>query len=77
MWPECCRYSFSQGEWLLVLVVCVFGGLVGVLIPSTGASALLQEVASSGSTSPRLGILAKVTHIDSWEPPPSQVSGTF
>ena len=34
----------------------------------------LQEVASSGSISPLLRILAKVTLTDSWEPPQSQVS---
>ena len=35
-----------------------------------------QKVASSGSMSPLLGILAKVICIDSWEPPISYVSGT-
>ena len=28
----------------------------------------------SGSISPLLGILAKVTYVDSWDPPPTQVS---
>jgi hypothetical protein len=45
------------------------------LHPSIGRSVWLLEVASSGYMSPMLGILAKVTHIDSWEPPPFQVSG--
>lgn len=44
--------------------------------PSTGCPAWLQEVASSGSMSPLLSIPAKVIRIDSWEPPPSQVSGS-
>ena len=45
--------------------------------PSTGSPAWLQEVASSGSMSLLLGISPKMTCIDLWEPPLTQVSGTF
>ena len=41
---------------------------------SSGFFCLLQEVASSGSISPMLWLTVKVTPIDSWVPPLSQVS---
>jgi hypothetical protein len=44
---------------------------------STGPPAWLQEVTSSGSMSPPLGVLAKVTYIKFWELSPSQDSVTF
>jgi hypothetical protein len=44
-------------------------------IPPLGSC--LLEVVFSGSISPRLGFSAKVFNTKSWEPPPSQVSGTF
>jgi hypothetical protein len=44
---------------------------------SVGGPVWLMKVVSSGSISPLLRILAKVTYIDSWELPSSQVSGVF
>jgi hypothetical protein len=42
---------------------------------STGRSAWLQEVSTSGSYLPLLEVSARVTLIDSLEPSPFQVSG--
>jgi hypothetical protein len=44
--------------------------------PSIGHPVWLLEVVSSGSISQPLGISAKVTYIESWEPHSSQISGT-
>ena len=44
---------------------------------STKGPVYLLEMISSSSISPLLGISAKVTHIESWEPTSFQVSGTF
>jgi hypothetical protein len=45
--------------------------------PSIEGPAYLLEVVSTGSSSPLLGISAKVIAIDSWEPLASLESGTF
>ena len=67
-----CPYiSFRQDKFWVKSFV---GRLVS--LSSIGGPAWLQEVASSGSMSPLLVVLAKVTHIELWEPPPSQISGT-
>ena len=44
--------------------------------PFTEGPVCLLKVVPSGSISPLLGILIKVTCIESWEPPPFQVSQT-
>jgi hypothetical protein len=52
-------------------------GMGGWPYPSSGGSAYLLEVVSSGSISLLLGILANVIPVESWEPLASLVSGTF
>lgn len=59
----CPSISFRQGKFGVESIV---DGLVSLSLSLSGGPVWLQEVTSSGSMSPLLGMLAKVTHIDFW-----------
>jgi hypothetical protein len=65
MWPECCPYSFSQGEWLLVfLFVCLFGWLVCFVFPFLAKFPLQSLTKRSRLPFPKPGTVTyKISHL--------------